>query len=379
MVFWLLKTALFLFLTEGHLKPSWCDNAGSTQIPDVLRSHETRPEDRFGNITTGNAVVVDSVVNDTFPRNHITKTVCENTETQIMLSCNTNIATTIEMVSDPNDVKEKADFDLLFIIPCIVLPVICVPGCMLNVLNIYVLAKQSKATTNNCLLIGLSVADLSYLLCILIVSAYSILEKLNYPLYIRAVTSARLDWNGYFTSLVTGRSSNAFIIILSLERFIAVKFPLTAKSSWLSRHPSKILASVFAFVTVLLLPNLFRVEFVKGFDPVSNQSFVSRKLTHFAEKNPEFYTVYTYVILVVLRLVPVLSVVVLNIAIIVTLKFSRKSWNSSQISDDKRRAKELKVTRMLVTIALLFVVCDLLWLGGKSAPVEETVHFKKRN
>lgn len=259
--------------------------------------------------------------------------------------------------STGQDRIEKLRSNIQFICQGILLPIIAIPGCVCNIINIYVLTRETKATANTRYLVGLSIADLSYLIVAIIGWLEYLLQVLDYSAYVVVVTGMRVYWIRSFGALVTGRVSNIIILVLSLERFLVVKFPFTAKNSRLSRHPIKIQIGLFVFITVVFLPNIFRREYVEILDPVSNRTSGVVARTKFDLNNESFLLIHTYFLLVFLRLLPVFLVVVLNLAIVVTLKFSRVSLGTDQNSEGKRRSNELKVTRMLLVISLLFFIC----------------------
>lgn len=271
--------------------------------------------------------------------------------------CDDDCCVNIAVLGARSDGMEKLKSSFQFICQGILRPAIAIPGFVCNVVNIWVLRRDGKSSANTLFLIGLSIADLSYLFIVLVAWGEYLLQVFNYPVFVVVVTGIRIYWIRSFASLTTGRMSNILIVVLSLERFVVVKFPFATKTFWLSRHPVKVMLGLSVCVIVVFFPNIFRREYIEVFDPVLNQSSAVIVRSDFDINNEEFLLIHTYLLLVVLRCFPVFLVVVLNLAIIITLKSSHFSLGAGQSSDDKRRLNELKVTRMLLVISLLFFIC----------------------
>lgn len=240
----------------------------------------------------------------------------------------------------------------------VIRPSIAVFGCVCNIFNVFILTRKSMRNSFNNYLLALSLADLAFLLVALVRWAFWLLGWVNTALYQKTVLSFNLFVFDNLMNLGTGRLSNMLVLLLSIERFVAVRFPLKAKLSPLHRHSWKVILLTTVLVFAILIPNQFSRKMVVRFNPSTNESVILYQKTDFSTENADIYGAYVYCILFILRFVPVFFVVVFNMAIIITLSlYSRKSIRSTSTNQSSRDTEQLKLTKMLIALAIMFLLC----------------------
>jgi hypothetical protein len=153
----------------------------------------------------------------------------------------------------------------------------------------------------------------------------------------------------FYLKTAFSRVSTFIVVLISVERFLAVAFPLKVKS--IVTQKRMIAAVVFLFVLVLGslagLPPQYTHTFIRG------QAYISQ--TKFALENKESLKAYNEFFLpIVFRYIPVLLVLILNIVIIVIINKSKRFQGKQAKEDPKRKDEQKKITRMLLSVAIIF-------------------------
>lgn len=237
------------------------------------------------------------------------------------------------------------------------IPLFSVFGVIGNVLSLAVLYHQRMRNPTNSCLAALALSDLSFLIQSLLFVGTNI-QSIYDPVLGEERSLILYPWFGAYASLVASRISSSLILLLTVERYIAVCFPIRAKLICNTRCTIACLMSICLVTIVLFLPYAFKYDivYIQGNATHTPMRLMPSELG----KNKEFFEIYGVTLNVIYRFVPITLVLVLNMRIII---ITRKTCSSRKLMgtlDAKVYSNEqTRITLMLVTVSLLFVLCTL--------------------
>lgn len=270
--------------------------------------------------------------------------------------------------------------DVLFVIDCILCPLLTVWGLTGNLMSLAVLLHHNMRGAVNVCLASLAVADSLFLITTMIRRARSIIAKFDY--LAAEWYNAHLFNSMFYLNLVFSRVGTLLTILITLNRFIAVVFPLKAKAWSTRRRMLWTIAGIYVSCALLILPTSLYYEVAEVYDSNLNATkpYLARSSLYTA--NHDFMLAYSRSFLTItFRYIPAVVLLVLNIVIVVTikrtselrLKMSEVAPTKSTSGDDPQR-----ITRMLLVISFMFLIallpgCAIL-LGSSM-----DVHFQFMN
>ncbi|XP_016946298.1 uncharacterized protein LOC108021972 [Drosophila biarmipes] len=162
-------------------------------------------------------------------------------------------ATAGEMFSDA-DMAEVRHVVQRILVPCVF-----VIGLLGNSVSIYVLTRKRMRCTTNIYLTALAITDIAYLTCQLILS----LQHYDYPKY-----HLKIYWQlyGYFVWLCDsfGYISIYIAVCFTIERFIAIRYPLKRQTFCTESLAKKVIAAVAVFCLLSTLSTAFEHTITVG-------------------------------------------------------------------------------------------------------------------
>ncbi|XP_064605729.1 somatostatin receptor type 4-like [Liolophura sinensis] len=246
-----------------------------------------------------------------------------------------------------NVVSAETRDDVLFVIDCILCPLLTVWGVTGNLMSLAVLLHHNMRGAVDVCLASLAVSDSLFLVTTMIRRARSIIAKFDY--LAAEWYNARLFNSMFYLNLVFSRVSTLLTILITLNRFIAVVFPLKAKS-WCTRHRMLwAVAGIYVSCILVILPTSLYYEVAEVYDSNLNATkpYLARSALYIA--NHGFMLAYSRSFLTItFRYIPAVVILVLNTTIVVTIK---------RTSELRLKMSEGRVTRMLLVISLIFLVC----------------------
>lgn len=237
------------------------------------------------------------------------------------------------------------------------IPLFSVFGVIGNILSLAVLYHQRMRNPTNSCLAALALSDLGFLVQSLLFVGTNI-QSVYDPVLGEERSQILYPWFGAYASLVASRISSSLILLLTIERFIAVCFPIRAKLICNRRCTMACLISICLVTTLLFVPYALKYEIVylQGNITHTPMRLMSSKLG----ENKEFFEIYGVTLNIVYRFIPITLVLILNTRIIL---ITRKTCSSRKLMgtlDAKVYSNEqTRITFMLVTVSLLFVLCTL--------------------
>ncbi|XP_072916718.1 somatostatin receptor type 5-like isoform X1 [Hemitrygon akajei] len=224
----------------------------------------------------------------------------------------------------------------------IVLPVVyfivCIIGLSGNTLVIYVIARYAKMkTVTNIYILNLAVADELFMLGLPFIASQNALSYWPFGSFMCRLILT-VDGINQFTSIFC-------LTVLSIDRYLAVVHPIRS-TKWRRPQIAKLInASVWVLSIVVVLPLIIYSEVQKEIN-TCNINWPEPKAIWSAA-----FIIYTAVLGF---FGPLLIICLCYLLIIIKVKSS-----SVRVGSTKRRKCEKKVTRMVIIIVVVFVIC---WL-----------------
>ncbi|VDM49080.1 unnamed protein product [Toxocara canis] len=156
----------------------------------------------------------------------------------------------------------------------------------------------------------------------------------------------------YPLSLAAQTSSVWTCVAVTVDRFLAVKYPLHTRI-WCSSARAKLVLSVIATVSFLYkLPSLFELTLDE----------CGRLAPTHLRTNPLYIVLYnTYGYLLLLIIIPWTVMIVLNVIVIRAVHSAYHIRRSlMQVNNEKLDDKERRCTLMAIAMILTFILCNLM-------------------
>jgi heme/copper-type cytochrome/quinol oxidase subunit 2 len=231
----------------------------------------------------------------------------------------------------------KADLDYIFAILTIV---ITPPGLLGNILTITVLTHKSMRSSTNKYLTALAIWDTVVILTALHLMSLSII----FPILLYAIPFV-------YPVGLTGQTATIWITVsFTVERYIAVCHPLKAASMCTIRRALVVIGGVTLGSWIYNLPRWF--EYTLDVPPDVNATIVSTDLG----KNIIFKEIYfIWLYLPVMCIIPLSVLAILNVFLVRAVRESQKQRADMNV----RQSRENNVTIMLVSVVVVFIICQV--------------------
>lgn len=266
-----------------------------------------------------------------------------------------------------NDSLDRMDFmeyeevidmkPFIFALYKIVSPIIVVFGILGNSLTLVVLIRHVVKTCTTMLLIGLTSADLAFLILTFIYIIVHNSELYCDP-YIQQLSVSR--YHLFRIVQFPERISRMCLILVTLERTCAVIFPFRIREVWTRSFGVKlnVLACLFCFIITIPLFRSYKVNL--HCIETCHLDMFPVELTIAELQNSPFLRNYSIFIILVSDAVPVLVVSILNTVIICGV-FSSARMIREFGGQNSRIAYiyEKKLTITLVFISILYLLCTM--------------------
>ena len=229
--------------------------------------------------------------------------------------------------------------------------VICI-GVIGNILNIIVLTRKNMKSMGYIYLRVLALSDCGALLLDITYAAdlYARKPKTN---TIAAFYGAHIEFP---LKQSLNATSTLLVLTLTLERYIALCFPLKSKRLLTSRNIKLSVVVCLIFAIFFNIPRAFERTIVPKYNIVHNMTlYMDKSLSKFALTS--YYNVHKILYTILFQFMPLTFLFILNLKIIVELKKLRKKRLENLNKDDKRANKrELGMTVMLIGIVIMFCI-----------------------
>ena len=232
---------------------------------------------------------------------------------------------------------------------CLV-PILSIAGIIGSVFSLIVLTrKKNKKTSTTILLIAVSSFDIFALTMSLIdafhVVCFTYFPALGYTLRYKLM----IPYQVYLVFLPR-MVSCWLILFVTVERLLAVAVPLKIRSICTKNVVLVCVVCVIIFTAIVYIPNIFIYELNKD---ENNTYHVS---LGWLGKRRSMMEAYMLVSDIISSITPVFGVCVCNIIISAMICIKAK-WRKASATVVKGNSKERRVTKTVLTISVVFVVC----------------------
>ena len=255
-------------------------------------------------------------------------------------------------------------------------PAICVFGILCNLLNLLILTRPKLKESPYTYLLGLAVTDLG-LLVILFVGSFD-----------KRIANRSYSWQVFnaFVFLPIGNvfanSSIWITVLLTIERWISVRFPLKAKKMCTKQLARWAIIGVVVVMLVINTPRFFCREIIGKFENGSMEYLVISSA--FEQSDVFSGIVWMYIITIII--IPCLILTVLNSCLLHVVYKANRNRSELNIANENNIAvhisrEQRRLTVTCVSIICLFLICVSpaafaappvsLALFGKGRPPEE--------
>jgi hypothetical protein len=226
-------------------------------------------------------------------------------------------------------------------------PIILVTGTVLNVATILTvtLGKVGNISTR-ILLVNLAVCDLAYLHIALL----DFWLRLSYNIFIRDA-AVFLCKGHYFLTYVTRHCSSWGVLLLTVERFICVRFPLRARSICTKKWTCTLLIIIFIFLCILSSHILIFFDLDAG---------SKGRCDYGVSYAVFFFGPWFYIDITVYVLIPFSVITFCNV--LITMKIFGRIKKTPELLSNVDTTHDTEVKRisiMLLVVSIVFMVLTL--------------------
>ncbi|KAK9506234.1 hypothetical protein O3M35_008206 [Rhynocoris fuscipes] len=266
-------------------------------------------------------------------------------------------------------------------IPNLLLPIVVTIGILGNGVTVFVMTRKRMKSSTNTYLTALAVSDLLFLIFNMILSLHHInaFQPIRNVFYWHV-----LKWTYWLTDAASA-CSNWLTVSFTLERFIAVRYPLRGRVLCTESRARKVIAGVVILALLLTITTAFEWEVQE------HDGKASLKLTWLGSHS-NYKSVFYWFSSITFTLIPLVSLSGLNFLLVAAVR--KSSEGRTQLTEDARGMKgsfrpnaknsiysrtaserspplnrmsqrrifkqrqENKVTIVLISVVFLFLICQ---------------------
>ena len=241
-----------------------------------------------------------------------------------------------------------------FVVQKLLVPVITSVGLCGNMVSIRVLTHQSMVSSTNCYLTALAIFDVLYLM-------------FSFTLSLKHYDAIKLDavynyWYPFGRVLtdICGNVSVCLTVTFSLERLVAVSYPMRGRILCTPKRARLITAIVVVFAVACTSPEFFETDLVVRHS--NNRTIVQQVPSKMAETDGYrigYYNffVFTFTILPLILLCTSNGILVKTVFAAMKIR-KRMVYTALRTAIGRRRTEQNRITIMLIIVVIVFLVCQ---------------------
>ena len=239
--------------------------------------------------------------------------------------------------------------------------VIIACGIFGNILSLIVLGKKDDSSTTSKFLRSLAVADTMTLTSRCMQMLYQWGETF-WPYH--SQTWIMSSFAFYILSLLPDRISKGSTVAVSVDRLVAVTLPLRYKIICRPMRITVVIVMIYVIIASTCLPQIFDVFLyhIQTGENRRNYSYIGTQYIKDIVYQSKLKSVHFLLNNFLFDIVPSPVVLLCNIGIVACYRQSNMKKSTINEAQQQRKHKERKLTKLLLTISMLFLV-----LAGPSA------------
>ena len=244
--------------------------------------------------------------------------------------------------------------DFGFVATAIVTPVLCIIGIFGNSLGVGIIWRDMRRQkmSIHMYLFALILFDIIFLAISLVRVVPSIIEPTNR--HLANYVDAHMKYIVIYLDMNFTYASRAMVFVMSCERLLSLVKPLHVKNMWLGKYPVRIITICFTFNALFLMPVPINSEVVLL--PVGNSSEYIFRFKNYKT----FMASYWLIQVIVQEIIPILSLIIINIAIPVQFyRISKERLSSLTINQHSMGKQQKKLTVTVMIITAMYILLSL--------------------
>lgn len=223
-------------------------------------------------------------------------------------------------------------------------------GLVGNMLTIIVLTRRTMRSSTNCYLTALAIWDSIVLVgTLLLMSLPSI-----WPLF-RDFIFAYIIAYMYPLALIAQTATIWLTVSFTVERFIAVRYPLKAASMCTINRARIVIVIVSVYSILFNICRWFEYNIDYKYDASENLIQIASNATDLGSNEMYLRIYFFYFYLPFMCVIPMVALLVINTFLIYAVKKSRLQRKDMNV----RQSRENNVTIMLVSVVIVFIFCQV--------------------
>ncbi|XP_012943204.1 rhodopsin-like [Aplysia californica] len=255
---------------------------------------------------------------------------------------------------DKDPFIDDDDFNVLTIVFYVAaIGIICVLGVIFNAVNIYVFFKQGFKDTVNITLFSLAISDMGALITLFWMSVWfnpSIAQAV-----LPVVSIDLVHITSGWPHVAFARISGWITAFVTFERCLCIALPLKVKTIITPRRTIYVIVSIYIGVAACVAPAFYSISLGPKYDSEVNMTVIGIVYT----THGVMIESISFLLSAFSQLVSFFSVIVCTVILVHNLLIKSK-WRQSSSSAAKQESlsnRDMKVVKMVVSIAVIFIVC----------------------
>lgn len=222
-------------------------------------------------------------------------------------------------------------------------------GVIGNTMAMIVLTRRTMYTSTNIFLTALAIWDTMVLLvCVLLISLQELFRPFKEQVFPYVVIYA------YPIALAAQTATVWLTVSFTVERYIAVCHPLRAASMCTIPRARTVVLLISVVSILYNVPRWFEYT-VQNFQDSYNQTCILLSKTRLGNDSIYHKIYFGWLYFLVMCFIPLCSLAILNAFLIMAVKRSKQQRRDMNV----RQSRENNVTIMLVSVVMVFIICQV--------------------